>query len=158
LKKISLVLNKIKEEMVNKVQLIGRLGKDPEIRTFEGNNKIANFTLATNERYKDKTGNMVDVTDWHNVVVRFTKQAEIAEKYLKKGMLVYIEGKLKNRSWDDKDGNKKYITEVVVDSFNMLERKDDNGNQTSSNTGAPSYNTPQEAMPESKSETDGSPF
>ena len=144
--------------MVNKVQLIGRLGKDPEIRTFEGNNKIANFTLATNERYKDKTGNMIDVTDWHNVVVRFTKQAEIAEKYLKKGMLVYIEGKLKNRSWDDKDGNKKYITEVVVDSFNMLERKDDNGNATSSNTGATSYTTPQETTPESKSETDDSPF
>lgn len=144
--------------MVNKVQLIGRLGKDPEIRTFEGNNKIANFTLATNERYKDKTGNMIDVTDWHNVVVRFTKQAEIAEKYLKKGMLVYIEGKLKNRSWDDKDGNKKYITEVVVDSFNMLERKDDNGNATSSNTGATSYTTPQETTPESKSEGDDLPF
>lgn len=144
--------------MVNKVQLIGRLGKDPEIRTFEGNNKIANFTLATNERYKDKTGNMIDVTDWHNVVVRFTKQAEIAEKYLKKGMLVYIEGKLKNRSWDDKDGNKKYITEVVVDSFNMLERKDDNGNATSSNTGTPSYTTPQETTPESKSEGDDLPF
>ena len=106
--------------MVNRVQLIGRVGKDPEIRTFEGNNKIANFTLATNEKYKDKTGNTVDVTDWHNLVIRFTKQAEIAEKYLKKGMLVYVEGKLKNRSWDDKDGNKKYITEVVVDSFNML--------------------------------------
>ena len=144
--------------MVNKVQLIGRLGKDPEIRTFEGNNKIANFTLATNERYKDKTGNMIDVTDWHNVVVRFTKQAEIAEKYLKKGMLVYIEGKLKNRSWDDKDGNKKYITEVVVDSFNMLERKDDNGNATSSNTGTPSYTTPEERTPESKPEGDDSPF
>ena len=142
----------------NKVQLIGRLGKDPEIRTFEGNNKIANFTLATNERYKDKTGNMIDVTDWHNVVVRFTKQAEIAEKYLKKGMLVYIEGKLKNRSWDDKDGNKKYITEVVVDSFNMLERKDDNGNATSSNTGATSYTTPQETTPESKSEGDDLPY
>ena len=148
--------------MVNKVQLIGRLGKDPEIRTFEGNNKIANFTLATNERYKDKTGNMIDVTDWHNVVVRFTKQAEIAEKYLKKGMLVYIEGKLKNRSWDDKDGNKKYITEVVVDSFNMLEKQD-----VSITLPPTEYNkkivdhpttTPEETTPESKSETDGLPF
>jgi single-strand DNA-binding protein len=162
LKKISLVLNKIKEEMVNKVQLIGRLGKDPEIRTFEGNNKIANFTLATNERYKDKTGNMVDVTDWHNVVVRFTKQAEIAEKYLKKGMLVYIEGKLKNHSWDDKDGNKKYITEVVVDSFNMLEKQDVSMTlpPTESNkkiVDTPTT-TPEETTPESKSETDGLPF
>jgi single-strand DNA-binding protein len=162
LKKISLVLNKIKEEMVNKVQLIGRLGKDPEIRTFEGNNKIANFTLATNERYKDKTGNMIDVTDWHNVVVRFTKQAEIAEKYLKKGMLVYIEGKLKNRSWDDKDGNKKYITEVVVDSFNMLEKQDVSMTlpPTESNkkiVDTPTT-TPQETTPESKSEGDDLPF
>lgn len=148
--------------MVNKVQLIGRLGKDPEIRTFEGNNKIANFTLATNERYKDKTGNMIDVTDWHNVVVRFTKQAEIAEKYLKKGMLVYIEGKLKNRSWDDKDGNKKYITEVVVDSFNMLEKQDVSMTlpPTESNkkiVDTPTT-TPEETTPESKSETDDSPF
>ncbi len=148
--------------MVNKVQLIGRLGKDPEIRTFEGNNKIANFTLATNERYKDKTGNMIDVTDWHNVVVRFTKQAEIAEKYLKKGMLVYIEGKLKNHSWDDKDGNKKYITEVVVDSFNMLEKQDVSMTlpPTESNkkiVDTPTT-TPEETTPESKSETDGLPF
>jgi single-strand DNA-binding protein len=162
LKKISLVLNKIKEEMVNKVQLIGRLGKDPEIRTFEGNNKIANFTLATNERYKDKTGNMIDVTDWHNVVVRFTKQAEIAEKYLKKGMLVYIEGKLKNRSWDDKDGNKKYITEVVVDSFNMLEKQDVSMTlpPTESNkkiVDTPTT-TPEERTPESKTDGDDSPF
>ncbi len=148
--------------MVNKVQLIGRLGKDPEIRTFEGNNKIANFTLATNERYKDKTGNMIDVTDWHNVVVRFTKQAEIAEKYLKKGMLVYIEGKLKNRSWDDKDGNKKYITEVVVDSFNMLEKQDVSMTlpPTESNkkiVDTPTT-TPEETTPESKSEGDDLPF
>jgi len=135
--------------MLNKVQLIGRLGKDPEIRTFEGNNKIANFTVATNERYKDKNGNNVDVTDWHNVVIRFTKQAEIAEKYLKKGMLVYIEGKIKNRSWDDKDGNKKYITEVVVDSFNMLERKDDNANPSTSNSGNVTYNSPPDSSSES---------
>jgi single-strand DNA-binding protein len=118
--------------MLNKVQLIGRLGKDPEIRTFEGNNKIANFTLATNERYRDKNGNMVDLTDWHNLVVKFTKQAEIAEKYLKKGMMIYVEGKLKNRSWDDKDGNKKYITEVVVESFTMLERREDGANNNTS--------------------------
>ncbi len=148
--------------MVNKVQLIGRLGKDPEIRTFEGNNKIANFTLATNERYKDKTGNMIDVTDWHNVVVRFTKQAEIAEKYLKKGMLVYIEGKLKNRSWDDKDGNKKYITEVVVDSFNMLEKQDVSITlpPTESNKKIVDHptTTPEETTPESKSEGDDLPF
>ena len=136
--------------MLNKVQLIGRLGKDPEIRTFEGNNKIANFTLATNERYRDKNGNMVDLTDWHNLVVRFTKQAEIAEKYLKKGMLIYVEGKLKNRSWDDKDGNKKYITEVVVDSFTMLERRDDSAGNNAPQSGV-SYTSPQESQAENSS-------
>lgn len=140
--------------MVNRVQLIGRVGKDPEIRTFEGNNKIANFTLATNEKYKDKTGNTVDVTDWHNLVIRFTKQAEIAEKYLKKGMLVYVEGKLKNRSWDDKDGNKKYITEVVVDSFNMLERRDDNTGPAVSNEAAASYNAAADTNAENKVDDD----
>lgn len=140
--------------MVNRVQLIGRVGKDPEIRTFEGNNKIANFTLATNEKYKDKTGNTVDVTDWHNLVIRFTKQAEIAEKYLKKGMLVYVEGKLKNRSWDDKDGNKKYITEVVVDSFNMLERRDDNNGPAIANEAAASYIAPANTNAENKVDDD----
>ena len=140
--------------MVNRVQLIGRVGKDPEIRTFEGNNKIANFTLATNEKYKDKTGNTVDVTDWHNLVIRFTKQAEIAEKYLKKGMLVYVEGKLKNRSWDDKDGNKKYITEVVVDSFNMLERRDDNNGPAIANEAAASYNAAADTNTENKVDDD----
>ncbi len=133
--------------MLNKVQLIGRLGKDPEIRTFEGNNKIANFTLATNERYRDKNGNMVDLTDWHNLVVKFTKQAEIAEKYLKKGMMIYVEGKLKNRSWDDKDGNKKYITEVVVESFTMLERKEDGAGNNASPAGV-THSSPQEAQAE----------
>jgi len=136
--------------MLNKVQLIGRLGKDPEIRTFEGNNKIANFTLATNERYRDKNGNMVDLTDWHNLVVKFTKQAEIAEKYLIKGMMIYVEGKLKNRSWDDKDGNKKYITEVVVESFTMLERREDGAGNTTTPSGV-AHTSPQEAQAENNS-------
>lgn len=106
--------------MVNKVTLIGRLGKDPEIRAFEGNRKVANFTLATNERYTDKSGNKQEITDWHNLAI-WGAQAEIAEKFLKKGMLIYIEGRLKSRSWEDKDGVKKYTTEVVVDSFKMVE-------------------------------------
>jgi single-strand DNA-binding protein len=110
--------------MVNKVTLIGRLGKDPEIRAFEGNRKVANFTLATNERYTDKSGNKQEITDWHNLAI-WGAQAEIAEKFLKKGMLIYIEGRLKSRSWEDKDGVKKYTTDVVVDSFKMLEGRKD---------------------------------
>lgn len=115
--------------MVNKVILIGRLGKDPEVRAFEGNRKVANFTLATNERYTDKSGNRQDITDWHNLAV-WGAQAEIAEKYLKKGMQIYVEGRLKSRSWEDKDGVKKYTTEVVVDNFKMLEGRKD-GESTS---------------------------
>lgn len=118
--------------MINKVILVGRLGKDPEIRAFEGNRKVANFTLATNERYTDKSGNKQEITDWHNLAI-WGAQAEIAEKFLKKGMLIYIEGRLKSRSWEDKDGVKKYTTEVVVDSFKMLEgRKDGDTSPTGS--------------------------
>ena len=122
--------------MVNKVILIGRLGKDPEIRAFEGNRKVANFTLATNERYTDKSGNRQDITDWHNLAI-WGAQADIAEKYLKKGMQIYIEGRLKSRSWEDKDGVKKYTTEVVVDNFRMLEgRKDGDQNNSSNDSSA----------------------
>ncbi|MEI6311372.1 MAG: single-stranded DNA-binding protein [Bacteroidota bacterium] len=122
--------------MVNKVTLIGRLGKDPEIRAFEGNRKVANFTLATNERYTDKSGNKQEITDWHNLAI-WGAQAEIAEKFLKKGMLIYIEGRLKSRSREDKDGVKKYTTEVVVDSFKMLEGRKDGDTSPNGSDHAP---------------------
>lgn len=109
--------------MVNKVILLGRLGKDPEVKSFDGGNKIANFSIATTEKHKDKDGNMVENTDWHNIIIKFTKQAEVAEKYLKKGMLIYIEGKLKNRSLDNKDGVKQHVTEISCDNFQMLGTK-----------------------------------
>jgi single-strand DNA-binding protein len=113
--------------MVNKVFLIGRLGKDPVIKHFENGGAIAEFTLATDDSYKDKQGNKVEQTDWHNIKITFPKLAEVAEKYLKKGSLVHIEGKIKTRSYDDKDGNKRYITEVVVEGFKMLDGKKDSG-------------------------------
>ena len=112
--------------MVNRVILIGRLGKDPEVRRLETGAVVAKFSLATNESYKDKEGNRVDQTEWHNVVVWRT-QAEIAEKYLKKGMLVYVEGKLTHREYTDKDNQKKYFTEVVANNFQMLESKREGG-------------------------------
>ncbi|NCU33294.1 MAG: single-stranded DNA-binding protein [Candidatus Moranbacteria bacterium] len=96
---------------LNKVILIGNLGRDPEVMTFENGVKKASFSLATTESYRDKEGNWVDVTDWHNVVL----WRWMAEKNLIKGDQIYIEGKLKTRSYDDKDGNKRYITEVVAD-------------------------------------------
>lgn len=106
--------------------LIGRLGKDPEVRRLESGAAVAKFSIATDESYKDKDGNRVDQTEWHNIVV-WRSQAEIAEKYLKKGMLVYVEGKLTTREYTDKDNQKKYFTEVVANTFKMLEKRDAGG-------------------------------
>lgn len=104
---------------VNKVILIGNLGKDPELKNFEGGNMVANFTLATTEVYRDRNGNKVDQTEWHNIAM-WGKLAEIAGKILRKGAKVYIEGRIRNRSWEDREGNKKYITEIVADNFTLL--------------------------------------
>jgi single-strand DNA-binding protein len=123
---------------INKVTLLGRLGKDPETQFLESGTALSRFTLATNDRYKDKTGNWVDQTEWHNVVV-WRGLAEIAEKYLKKGSLVYIEGKIRTRSWDDKDGTKKYSTEIVADNLIMLDRKEDGGDHGSGGNSGGSY-------------------
>ncbi len=109
---------------VNKVILIGNLGKDPEIFTTESGIKRAKFSLATTESYKGKDGNKVDVTDWHNIVL-WRGIAEVAEKYLRKGSKVYIEGKIKTSSYDDKDGNKRYITEIFGDNLMMLDSRRD---------------------------------
>ncbi len=107
---------------VNKVILIGNLGKDPETRSFEGGNMTTRFTLATNEVYRDKNGNRAESTEWHNIAM-WGKLAEIAGKLLHKGSQIYVEGKLRNRSWEDKEGNKRYITEVVADNFTLLDKK-----------------------------------
>ena len=103
---------------INKVILIGNLGKDPEIITFETAKK-ATFPLATTEYFKNKAGEEVEQTEWHNIVC-WRGLADIAEKILKKGTQIFIEGKLRTRSWEDKDGNKRYITEVVADNFSVL--------------------------------------
>ncbi len=111
---------------INKVILIGNLGKDPEVKYFENGGTVANFPLATTETYKNKeTGERVSLpTDWHNISIRKTGLAKIAETYLKKGQLLYVEGKLRTRSYE-KNGEKKYITEVVADDFTMLGGKRD---------------------------------
>ncbi len=110
---------------VNKVILVGNLGKDPEIRHLEGGTAVAKFTLATSESYKDKSGQKVEQTEWHNIVV-WRGLAEVAEKYLKKGMTIYLEGKLRTRTWDDKDKVKHYTTEIVGDTFTILSKKENN--------------------------------
>ena len=104
---------------VNKVILVGNLGKDPEVRSIEGGAKVASFSMATKEVFKGKDGAKVEQTEWHNVVV-WRGLAELAEKYLRKGSQIYLEGKIKTRSWDDKEGNKRYTTEIVGDSFTFL--------------------------------------
>jgi len=109
---------------VNKVILIGRLGKDPEVRAFENNVKKATFPLATSEIRKDKEGNKIELTEWHNIVC-WRYLAETAEQYLTKGKLIYLEGKIRTRSWED-SGVKKYITEIEATNFTMLGPKEEN--------------------------------
>jgi len=139
---------------LNKVILIGNLGKDPEVSTLSNETKRAAFSLATTESYKDKNGQRVDATEWHNIVA-WGKLAEIAEQYLKKGSPIYLEGKILNRSYDDKDGVKKYITEIRCDSFIMLGGKRDDDSEfvppaqqkDTTNTDVPSVSTPDDDLP-----------
>lgn len=121
---------------VNKVILVGNLGKDPEVFTFENGVKKVSFSLATTESYKDKEGNRIDQTEWHNVVL-WRGLADVAEKYLSKGNQVYIEGKIKTRSWDDKDGIKRYTTEIYCDNMTML-----SGRKEQSTTASAEVNEP----------------
>ncbi|MDQ3193351.1 MAG: single-stranded DNA-binding protein [Bacteroidota bacterium] len=114
---------------INKVILVGNLGKDPEVRYLDGGIAVAKFPLATSETIKDKNGNKIDQTEWHNVVL-WRGLAEIAEKFLKKGATVYIEGKIKSRSWEDKEGNKRYITEVIGDNLTMLNKREEHNSNT----------------------------
>lgn len=112
--------------MVNKVILIGNLGRDPEVRHLESGASVAKFSVATNESYQDKNGEWQTLTEWHNVVA-WRNLAERAERQLKKGMMVYVEGKLSTRKWQDRDGNDRYSTDVVANTFRLLERRERSG-------------------------------
>ena len=105
----------------NKVQLIGRLGQEPEIINFADGNKMAKFSLATDDSYKDKDGNKVERTDWHNIVIK-GGLVKVVEGYVKKGQEIAVEGKLTTRDWEDKEGNKRYTTEVVCNELLMLSK------------------------------------
>lgn len=106
--------------MLNKVMLIGNLGRDPEVRSTPSGQNVASFSLATNRKWKDRDGNRQEQTEWHNIVC-WGRQAEIAGQYLTKGKQIYIEGRIQTRSWDDKtSGEKKYRTEIICDNFQML--------------------------------------
>lgn len=104
--------------------LIGNLGKDPDVQFLEGNIGVAKFPLATTETFKDRSGKLISQTEWHTVVL-WRGLAELAQKYLHKGSLVYIEGRLRTRSWEDKEGNRKFATEVVGDNLIMLDKRTD---------------------------------
>ena len=108
---------------LNKVMLIGNLGKEPEIMFTEANVPVARISLATSESYRDKNGKQITQTEWH-VVVLWRGLAEMAQKYLHKGSMVYVEGKLKTRNWEDKEGHKKSVTEIIADHMVMLDKKE----------------------------------
>lgn len=111
---------------LNKVMLIGHVGKDPELKYTPGNVAIATFSVATSDSYKDKAGNLQERTEWHRIVT-FNRTAEVMGEYLKKGQLVYVEGRLQQRTWDDDKGQKRYITEIVALNVQFLGKKSDGG-------------------------------
>jgi len=124
--------------MINKVTLVGNVGGDPEIRHLEGGTAVGKFSLATNESYKDREGNWQTNTEWHDIVV-WRSLAERAERDVRKGTMLYLEGKLTHRKWQDKDGNNRYTTEVVANFFRILNRRE-NENSTTEQTSTATAN------------------
>jgi single-strand DNA-binding protein len=144
---------------VNKAILIGRLGRDPEVRYTPDGTAVANFSIATSREWTDKaTGEKREQTEWHRIVA-FRRLGEICGEYLSKGSQVYIEGRLQTRDWEDKDGNKRYTTEIVVDQMQMLGSRGSN-QSAGQNAGPTSYRAPQESQnaPYSEPEEDDIPF
>ena len=141
---------------VNKVILVGNLGKDPEVRHLEGGVSVAHFTLATNEYYKDKQGNRVERTEWHNISA-WRGLADMADKYLKKGQQVYIEGKLRTRQYQDKDQQTRYITEIIADEISMLSGRPQGAASTASDANGASVMEPQHTFRQ-EPELDQLPF
>ncbi len=138
---------------VNKVILIGRLGKDPETRYMPNGEAVTNATLATSENWKDKSGVKQEKTEWHNLVF-YRRLAEIAGEYLKKGSMVYVEGKLQTRKWQDKEGRDRYTTEIIADQMQMLGGKSTGGNYevVEEQQSAPQRSAPARSAPESASQ------
>lgn len=118
---------------VNKVILLGNVGKDPEVQHLEGGISVAKFPLATTETFKDKSGNKVDQTEWHNIVA-WRGLADVAEKIVKKGVQVYIEGKIRTRSWEDKEKNKRYTTEIIAEVITITGKRNEPANNVTSTT------------------------
>jgi single-strand DNA-binding protein len=143
---------------INRVILVGNLGKDPEIRHTEGGVTIARFPIATSETYKDKTGNKVERTEWHNIVA-WRGLAEVAEKYLKKGQSVYIEGRIRSNNYQDKEGVQRYSIEIVADNMTMLGggRGEGNGQGSQSHPESAPYSSGNASKPEMSATYDSEP-
>ncbi|MCB0742863.1 MAG: single-stranded DNA-binding protein [Ignavibacteriae bacterium] len=142
---------------VNKVILVGRLGKDPETRQLQNDTQVSSFSLATSKKYKNKDGQIVENTQWHNIQA-WNKLAMICQKYLEKGKLVYIEGELNTRSYDDKDGNKRYVTEIIARDMQILSSKGQSGENNNSNEKYSADNRPSLDPPPADEDLDGLPF
>lgn len=133
---------------INKAILVGNVGKDPEVRYLEGGTSVASFSLATTEVYKNKSGEKVSQTEWHNIVA-WRHLADLAEKYISKGRQLYIEGRITNRTWDDKDGIKRYTTEIVASTIQLLGRKGDDPDGVQGNSSSSvKRDAPKEGKPE----------
>ena len=144
--------------MVKKVVLIGNLGRDPEVRNLESGAKFAKFSLATNENYKDKSGNWQSLTEWHNIIM-WGDMADRAERQLKKGSMIYLEGKLTSRSYQDQDGNTKYITEVRAQIYRSLDKRENTGDMnTSHGNNQVSRSTTENTILVNTDESDDLPF
>ena len=140
---------------LNKAMLIGNVGKNPDVRYLDGNSgqaKVATFTLATTERYRDRNGETRENTEWHNIVA-WRNTADVVEKFVRKGTQLYIEGRIRTRSWDDQNGNKRYTTEIMADTLQLLGKKSDNPSEVPaaaqpsySPAAAPAYQQPAQAV------------
>jgi len=140
---------------VNKVILVGNVGKDPEVRYLDNKMVVAKFSLATSDSFK-KDGQKVDTTEWHNIVI-WNKLAEIVEKYVRKGSKLYLEGRIKSRTWEDKDGKKNYATDIVCDQMTMLDSKK-SGDDSSYMSSGPAARTQETPLPAASEQTDDLPF
>ena len=133
---------------LNKVLLIGNVGKDPEIRHLQGGASVATITLATSERYKDRNGESREVTEWHTIIA-WRQLADLAENYIRKGTQIFVEGRIRSRSWDDQNGQKRYVTEIQADSIQLLGRRGDSAGAPAQPQQAPQpqHSQPQQTTP-----------
>ena len=143
--------------MINKVTLIGHLGKDPEVKYLDKDRVVANLTLATNGRYNDRNGNRVETTEWHNLEM-WDGLAKVAEKYLKKGDRVYVEGRLKTRKWQDDNNNDRYSTEIICTDFTFLTAKNEQTQQTGNSTPVNNTTAPTQTATSNNEGADDLPF